>query len=92
MESDHHIILDDSKPLLEEDILNIIYKYVTIEISDASKQKIKKAEECVQKQVKDGKIVYGVTTGLGSNATKTISIEDAAQLQENLLLSHACGV
>lgn len=35
--------------------------------------------------------VYGVTTGFGSLYDKKISTEDLGALQENLVMSHACG-
>src|SRR6185436_14617633 len=39
-----------------------------------------------------GEVVYGVTTGFGALATRFVPPEDAARLQENLLMSHAAGV
>jgi len=38
------------------------------------------------------KPIYGVNTGFGSLCDKEIAKEDLAQLQENLLKSHACGM
>jgi histidine ammonia-lyase len=36
--------------------------------------------------------VYGVNTGFGKLASLKIASEDTAKLQENLILSHCCGV
>ncbi len=36
--------------------------------------------------------VYGVNTGFGKLASVKIAAEDTAKLQENLILSHSCGV
>jgi histidine ammonia-lyase len=36
--------------------------------------------------------VYGVNTGFGKLASVKIAPEDTAKLQENLILSHSCGV
>ena len=36
--------------------------------------------------------VYGVNTGFGKLASRKIAPGDTAQLQENLILSHCCGV
>lgn len=58
--------------------------------SDLSK--LAKSREYIEKKVQDNKIVYGVTTGFGSNADKQIKAEQAEALQVNLLRSHACGV
>ncbi len=46
----------------------------------------------IEQLVADGAVVYGVTTGVGALADRRIPTDDAARLQENLLLSHAAGV
>lgn len=46
----------------------------------------------VDKAVTDKRVVYGVTTGFGSFKNHTIPEELTAQLQENLIRSHATGV
>jgi len=46
----------------------------------------------IEQLVADGAVVYGVTTGVGALADRRIPVDDAARLQENLLLSHAAGV
>ena len=35
--------------------------------------------------------IYGITTGFGSLQNKTISHDQLSKLQENLVMSHACG-
>ncbi len=35
--------------------------------------------------------IYGISTGFGSLCDTNISKEDLGQLQENLVMSHACG-
>ena len=39
-----------------------------------------------------GKTIYGVNTGFGELASTRISTKRLAQMQRNLVLSHACGV
>lgn len=75
--------------LTREQVVNIACGSAKISI-DVSK--LAKSRDYVVKKVDDGKIVYGVTTGFGSNADKHIKKEDAEALQVNLLRSHACGV
>ncbi|MEZ4628185.1 MAG: aromatic amino acid lyase [Eubacteriales bacterium] len=41
--------------------------------------------------LKSGEAVYGLTTGFGKFSEKRIADEDAAELQRNLIVSHACG-
>jgi len=40
----------------------------------------------------DGQAHYGINTGFGVLANKRISTEELTTLQQNILLSHACGV
>ena len=46
----------------------------------------------IDRVVKDGTPTYGVNTGFGRFVDVHIAPEQAAQLQLNLLRSHACGV
>jgi histidine ammonia-lyase len=46
----------------------------------------------IEELVDAGEVVYGVTTGFGDLATRTIAPEQTAELQTNLLVSHAVGV
>jgi histidine ammonia-lyase len=42
--------------------------------------------------LRDGKAHYGINTGFGVLANKRIGDEQLSELQQNILLSHACGV
>lgn len=45
----------------------------------------------VEAMLKSGEAVYGLTTGFGKFSDTRIADEDAARLQRNLIVSHACG-
>jgi len=51
-----------------------------------------RSRERVERAMQDGKAHYGINTGFGVLANKRIEEEKLAELQQNLLLSHACGV
>lgn len=53
---------------------------------------IARSAETVARVVAEGRTVYGITTGFGSLARKTISADQVAELQTHLVLSHSCGV
>jgi histidine ammonia-lyase len=57
----------------------------------AAKRRAAASAARIARAVADGERVYGVTTGFGSNAVHAVAREDAAALQENLLVSHAFG-
>lgn len=52
---------------------------------------IEKSAGAVTAAVKSGKPAYGINTGFGSLANQRIPDDRLAQLQENLVLSHATG-
>jgi histidine ammonia-lyase len=52
---------------------------------------INRSRQAVEKLVRDGQIAYGITTGFGRFKDKFISAEESAQLQLNLVRSHAAG-
>ncbi|MCL2556303.1 MAG: histidine ammonia-lyase [Firmicutes bacterium] len=54
--------------------------------------KIKAARKVVDNVINSDKAVYGINTGFGKFANVSISKDDTALLQKNLILSHACGI
>src|SRR5947209_8416916 len=46
----------------------------------------------VEQLVRDGRVVYGITTGVGELAGVHISPEQSAKLQVNIVRSHSAGV
>lgn len=52
---------------------------------------IEASHALVQKVVDTGRTVYGINTGFGALAHCSIPLAELAQLQKNIVLSHACG-
>lgn len=46
----------------------------------------------VESALRRDEAIYGINTGFGALASRRIGADQLAQLQRNLLLSHACGV
>lgn len=63
-----------------------------VTLSDEGKAKVGRARELVDRLVKEDRLVYGLTTGVGALKNVRIPPADARQLQRNLLMSHAVGV
>jgi histidine ammonia-lyase len=61
-------------------------------LSDADRERITAARAVVEQAVESGEAVYGVTTGFGHLASVRIAPEQKAQLQVNLVRSHAVGM
>ena len=64
-----------------------------ISLSEEANSNIQKCRDFLDEKIKDdSKIYYGINTGFGSLCNVKISSGDIEQLQNNLVLSHACGV
>ena len=50
------------------------------------------SRKIVEDALNDGEAHYGINTGFGVLANKRISSDDLVTLQQNILLSHACGM
>ncbi|HET9429968.1 MAG TPA: aromatic amino acid ammonia-lyase, partial [Chitinophagaceae bacterium] len=61
-------------------------------LNAAAIQKITKSQESVRAIVENNLTVYGINTGFGILANKSISEEDTATLQYKILQSHSVGV
>jgi len=51
-----------------------------------------RSREVVDRIIQEKRVVYGVTTGVGSLSTEHIEPDKARELQINVVRSHACGV
>lgn len=65
---------------------------VEVSLGDDASRRIAESKELIDDVVAGGEQVYGVNTGFGRLAQVRISNDELAQLQENLVLSHAVGV
>ena len=75
------------------DIKNLLSSDKKIKLSEISEEKIKKCNAYLLSKVKEGNsAIYGVNTGFGSLCNTRIDSADLAQLQVNLIRSHACGM
>lgn len=91
MQPTTNIILNGQNLSIDQ-VLRVAEDYAKVEIASEAIENVIESQVFITNQVELGKIVYGVTTGFGINADKVIEQKDAAELQRNLLLSHACGV
>ena len=82
-----------SKSLDLSVIKKIIDNNYKLALSDEARKNIQKCRTYLDKRFEtDENPVYGINTGFGSLYKVKISKDQLSQLQENLILSHACGV
>ncbi len=61
-------------------------------LSDSAREAMEASRQVVEGIVRDGRTVYGVSTGFGVFSEVLIPSEKVQQLQRNLILSHCAGV
>lgn len=85
-----HII---SNAFLSLDQIETIMKQgATIELSSESTEKVQKCRNYLNDVMSKGdQVIYGINTGFGSLCNEIISPNELGQLQNNLVMSHACG-
>jgi histidine ammonia-lyase len=85
------VVLGDG-PLSIQDLVAISREHAPVEISGGARERIRAARVLVDRWVREGRAVYGVTTGFGALCDVAIPREQTRALQENILMSHAAGV
>jgi histidine ammonia-lyase len=65
---------------------------IRVGLSPRANERVRRSRAAVERILADGQVVYGITTGFGAFKDRLISRDQSAQLQRNLLMSHAVGV
>ncbi|UOE41666.1 histidine ammonia-lyase [Chryseobacterium suipulveris] len=74
------------------DVMAILDNPKLAKLNKQAKDKILKSQKNVRQIVESDRTVYGINTGFGPLCDVKISEEETAQLQHNLIISHAVGV
>ena len=79
--------------LTQDMIDEIITKGYKIQLDNDSRMRIQQCRDYLDRKIAEAdKPIYGVTTGFGSLCDVNINANQMAQLQTNLMMSHACGI
>ncbi|MBS1616972.1 MAG: aromatic amino acid lyase, partial [Bacteroidetes bacterium] len=83
--TDKELTLDDLRTFLKGDM--------QIEISEAARKKIQANRAFLERKIAEpGARYYGINTGFGALCDVEIKPDQLEELQENLVMSHACGM
>ena len=85
-------VVIDGNSLRIEDVVAVACDFAPVAISRQAHERAAQARRTVDRLVADGAVVYGVTTGFGKLADVAIPPARLADLQRNLVRSHAAGV
>lgn len=76
-----------------ERIQEILDNDVVLALSDESRARIVHCRNYLDEKTRQSEVLYyGINTGFGSLCNVKISAEQTGTLQENLVMSHACGI
>ena len=79
-------------PLTLDQIVSIINENKTLALSELVAKKITDCREYLDRKLeRSQEPIYGVNTGFGSLYDRKITRKNLEKLQENLVMSHACG-
>lgn len=89
--TDHTCCLD-GHPLTLDDFKYYLQVRPKLSVDDTVIKRLTDSREFIDKQIRHGKVMYGVNTGFGHLAQVRIPDERLDELQVNLIRSHAAGV
>lgn len=81
-----------TEPLSIQDVVNVARHQYQVSLSEEVKERIKRSASLVEKFIEEDRVIYGITTGFGKFSDVSISREELADLQRNLIISHSTGV
>jgi histidine ammonia-lyase len=85
-----HVTIGTGKLSLPE--LRRLYEGAPTQLAPETLPGVERSAATVADIVQSGRIVYGINTGFGLLATKSIPTEQLAELQLRLVLSHSAGI
>ncbi|MFW9974840.1 MAG: histidine ammonia-lyase [Candidatus Thorarchaeota archaeon] len=85
-------VMVDGESLTIEDVVQVARYYEPVVLHESAIPRIRKSRAVVENAIKKGDVVYGVNTGFGNLSDVSISKDDLARLQVNLIRSHSAGV
>lgn len=89
---DMHTVVVGTSGTTAEDVIAVARGNARVELSAEAQDALARAREIVDALAAKPEPVYGVSTGFGALASRHISPELRAQLQRNIVRSHAAGM
>jgi len=87
----HTNLTIDKNPLNPEEIIKNLLSNGKLFLGEEARKKVRSCRQFLENTTSRGAIHYGINTGFGHLCDVLIKPDQLEQLQENLLISHACG-
>ena len=85
-------VVIDGASLRIEDVFDVASGNATVSLAPAARERVRGARRVVDDLIAQNAVAYGVTTGFGKLSEVAIPVDRLAELQVNLVRSHAAGV
>lgn len=82
----------DGNTLTLQDVLRVARHRATVSLDPQARIRMQRVRDVVDRKLASGESVYGVNTGFGKLSEVAIPADRLAELQVNLVRSHAAGV
>src|SRR5256714_15518018 len=82
----------DGRSLSIADVISVARSYIPVALDAGALRGVNDSRRAVEAAVNRNQTIYGVNTGFGKLAYVRIPLDQARQLQLNLIRSHASGV
>jgi histidine ammonia-lyase len=87
------LLMLDGSSLTLQDVLAVARQHRVVRLNADAREKMAASRAWVDRVADAGQpTVYGINTGLGVFATRTIPIDQSDRLSRNLIISHAIGI
>lgn len=92
MKDEQAKVVIDGSSLTIESVYDVAVNGAQVELAQDARERMQRTQAVVAAIVERGDVVYGVTTGFGKLSEIAIPPDRLAELQVNLVRSHAAGV
>ena len=86
------VVVVDGSPLTIQEVVAVAHRTASVESGNDLASRMEPARALVERIIADEDVAYGITTGFGALSYTRIPIEQASELQYDLVRSHASGV
>lgn len=86
------VVVIGPEPMTLEEFVAAARYGARVEFSAEYEARVRHSRGLIERFLAENRLIYGVTTGFGSNVSEVIAPEDAATLQRNIVVSHAVSV
>ena len=86
------VVTIDGNGLTIEQVHEVARNHARVMLTQKAKRAVRRCRRTVEDLVREGQMIYGVTTGIGELARVRVSPEMGKELQRRIVYSHSAGV